>query len=74
MPNQQDEPAKEYFKTDIQAIIQLVKEHHGEVEYVADAEALQYRQSLAMTDEDQEFIEGLFAEEEDDEEEFIDDV
>jgi hypothetical protein len=51
-----------------------VKEHHGEVEYVADAEALQYRQSLAMTDEDQEFIEGLFAEEEDDEEEFIDDV
>jgi hypothetical protein len=67
-------PRKEYFKTDIQTIIQLVKEHHGEVEYIADAEALQYRQSMSMTDEDQAFIEGVFADEEEDEEALVDDV
>jgi hypothetical protein len=55
-------PRKEFFKTDIEAVCQIVKEHHGEVQYVADAEALQYRQSLAMTDEDQEFIESVYDE------------
>lgn len=53
-------PRKEFFKTDINSIIAAVKEHHGEVDYIADAEALQYRQSLTMSDEDQEFIEHVF--------------
>jgi hypothetical protein len=53
-------PRKEFFKTDIASIYQVVKEHHGEVEYLADAEALQYRQSLTMTDEDQQFVESVY--------------
>jgi hypothetical protein len=55
-------PRKEFFRTDIETIVGIVKENHGEVEYVADAEALQYRQSLSMTDEDLEFIEHVFDE------------
>ncbi len=53
-------PRKEFFKTDIESICKIVKEHHVEVEYVADAEALQYRQSLTMSDDDQEFIESVY--------------
>jgi hypothetical protein len=53
-------PRKEFFKTDIEAIRKIVKEHHGEVDYIADAEALQYRQSLTMSDDDQEFIESVY--------------
>jgi Meiotically Up-regulated Gene 113 (MUG113) protein len=53
-------PRKEFFKTDIASIYQVVKEHHGEIEYLADAEALQYRQSLTMTDEDQQFVESVY--------------
>ena len=53
-------PRKEYFKIDLQTILQVVIEHHGEVQYVADAEALQYRQSLTMSEEDQEFIEDIY--------------
>jgi hypothetical protein len=53
-------PRREFFRTDVQAIYEVVRQHHGEVEYVADAEALQYRQSLSMSDDDQEFIEDLY--------------
>ncbi len=53
-------PRKEFFKTDIEAISQIVKDSHGEVQYVADAEALEYRQSLDMSDEDVEFIESVY--------------
>jgi hypothetical protein len=53
-------PRKEFFKTDLDSIYKIVQQHHGEVEYVADAEALQYRQSLEMPDDDQEFIESVF--------------
>jgi hypothetical protein len=59
-------PKKEFFNIDIETIVRLVKENHGEVEYVADAEALQYRQSLTMSDEDLEFIEHVFDEVDDD--------
>lgn len=55
-------PRKEFFKVDIESIHRIVKEHHGEVEYVVDAEALQFRQSLMMPDEDQEFIEKVYDE------------
>jgi hypothetical protein len=54
-------PRKEFFRTDIEAIRQIVEENHGEVEYVADAEALEYHQSLTMSEEDSEFVEGLYA-------------
>ena len=59
-------PRREFFRTDIEAIHELVKAHHGEVEYLADPEALQYRQSLTMSDEDLEFIEHVYDEVEDD--------
>ena len=57
---------KEFFRASIDEILAVVKEHQGEVEYVVDPEALQYRQSIEMTDEDQEFIEQVYDELEDD--------
>ncbi len=59
-------PRKEFFKTEIEALYELVKEHHGEIEYVADAEALEYRHSLEMSDEEEEFIESVYDRLEDD--------
>ena len=53
-------PRKEFYKTDIEAIHRIVQENHGEVQYVADPEALEYNQSLAMSDEDSEFIEAVY--------------
>ena len=53
-------PRKEFFRIDIETIRALVEEHHGVVEYVADPEALQYRESLTMSVEDQEFIERVY--------------
>jgi hypothetical protein len=53
-------PRKEYFRASIIEIANVVRQNHGEVDYVADAEALQYRQSVAMSDEDLEFIEDVF--------------
>jgi hypothetical protein len=55
-------------KTDIDAIVKIVKEHHGDVQYVVDAEALQYNQSLTMPDDDQEYIESVYSGFDDDEE------
>lgn len=55
-------PRKEFFRTNIEDIHRIVGDHHGEVEYVADAEALEYRQSVDMSDEDLEFIEHVFKE------------
>ena len=45
---------KEFFKTDIETIIQCVEEHHGKVEYVANPAALQYYRSLEINDEYQD--------------------
>jgi hypothetical protein len=59
-------PRKEYFKADIDSICKIVKQHHGEVQYMADAEAMEYRQSLSMSDEDLEFIESVYDKVEDD--------
>ena len=65
-------PKKEFFRTSIDTIVRIVKENHGEVEYVADAEALQYRQSESISDEDAEFIEQVFEHFDDDGEEVED--
>jgi hypothetical protein len=67
-------PRKEFFRTDIETIVQIVKENHGDVQYVADAEALQYRQSLTMPEEDQQFIEHVFEELENEDETFAQDL
>jgi hypothetical protein len=66
-------PRKEFFRADIAAIHELVQKNHGEVEFVADAEALEYRQSLTMSEEDQEFIESVYDQLEDDGDSFVDD-
>jgi multidrug efflux pump subunit AcrA (membrane-fusion protein) len=55
-------PRKEFFRTDIEKIRQIVEEHHGKVEYTVDPEALEYRQSLTMSDEDSEFIDSIYDE------------
>jgi hypothetical protein len=55
-------PRKEFFRADIESIHQIVKEHHGEVDYVVVPEALQYRQSVQMSDADQEIIDEVYDE------------
>ena len=65
---------REFFRADLEEIHKLVLENHGEVEYVAEPEALQYRESLEMSDEDFDYLSGQaesFAFDEDDE--FLDD-
>ena len=51
---------KEFFNSNIDTIYQIVKKHHGEVQYIADANALDYRQSLLTVDEDEEFMETIY--------------
>jgi hypothetical protein len=53
-------PRKEFFRVEITDIYEIVKQHHGEIEYNVDAEALEYRQSLTMPDDDALFIEGVY--------------
>ena len=48
---------KEYFRVDIESIRRAVEAQHGEVDYVADPEALQYRETVEMSDEDYGFVE-----------------
>jgi len=48
---------KEFFRADIELIRTAVERLHGVVEYVADPEALQYRETLEMSDEDFSFVE-----------------
>jgi hypothetical protein len=47
---------KEFFRVDLETIRQAVEDHHGVVEYVADAEALEYRESLRISDEDFDYL------------------
>lgn len=53
---------KEFFKTDLETLATIVRECHGEIQYVVDAEALEFRQSLNMPEDDQEFIESVYDE------------
>jgi hypothetical protein len=48
---------KEYFRADFESIRRIVAENHGDVAYVAEPAALEYRESLSMRDEDYEFVE-----------------
>ena len=52
---------KEFFKPDLNKIIQCVEEHHGKIEYVADPAALQYYRSLEIAEEAQNNKELLVA-------------
>lgn len=53
-------PRKEFFRTTLDEIAAIVRKNHGEIAYVADVEALEYRQSLTMSDEDQHAIDEAF--------------
>jgi hypothetical protein len=48
---------KEFFRVDLESIRRFVEANHGQVDFVADPAASEYRESLAMTDEDYAFIE-----------------
>ncbi|MGE3316576.1 MAG: GIY-YIG nuclease family protein, partial [Planctomycetaceae bacterium] len=50
-------PRKKFFRVDLETISEIVKEHHGTVQYVVDPEALEYRQSQNMSADDQQFVE-----------------
>ncbi|CAA9441089.1 MAG: hypothetical protein AVDCRST_MAG64-4170 [uncultured Phycisphaerae bacterium] len=53
-------PRKKFFRTTVEEFVALVKEHHGEVAYVADPESSEYRQSLATSGADAEFNEEVY--------------
>lgn len=42
---------KEFFRISVDELLTAVKKHHGEVEFVREAEAPHYRQTLAMIEE-----------------------
>ena len=50
---------KEFFRTDVDTIATLVKNNHGEVEYLASPEAVEFFESQNMSDEDFMFVEGV---------------
>lgn len=52
---------KEFFEVTIADIANVVERLHGKVEYTADAEALEFKNSLTATDADLEEIEEVFA-------------
>lgn len=52
-------PRKEFFRLSLDQIVEAVKELHGEVEYIATPDALQYRESLTIRPEDQDVIEQV---------------
>jgi hypothetical protein len=49
---------KEYFRTDLETIRKVVEAKHGEVQYVAEPAALQYRESISISPEDYEVVES----------------
>ncbi len=53
---------KEFFRLSIGEIQQAVVELHGTVEYIAEPEALQYNESIRMTDADFDFVQDAIGE------------
>ncbi len=52
---------KEFFRIPLDDIVSAVERNHGTVEYTADAEAIQFRNSQSATDDDMQEIEDAFA-------------
>lgn len=59
---------REFFKVDIDTIAKLVQKYHGKVDYVATPEALEYNESLNMSEEDFDFVSEQLSRFEEDEE------
>jgi hypothetical protein len=53
-------PRKEFFKLDIQNVHAFVEQQHGEVKYVAQPEALEWRQSCTISPEDQRYVDSVY--------------
>ncbi len=53
---------KEYFRVDLETIVKFVKHHHGHVDYIAEAEALEYRETVTISPEDLVELESELAE------------
>lgn len=52
---------KEFFRVTLDEIVQAVRENHGEVEYTADAEAMEFMKSQNMTEEEFTVAAGAYA-------------
>lgn len=53
---------KEFFRSDIETIAQLVETHHGQVDYVATPEAMQYHETQDMDDGEFELMHRVLEE------------
>lgn len=50
---------KEYFRVDLNSIVEVAKKYQGEVEFAAEPDATEWRESLTMTDEDTDYLESV---------------
>ena len=46
----------EYFRVDLDSIRRIVESNHGVVEFQAESEASEYRQTLGISDQDFEYL------------------
>jgi len=67
-------PRREFFRVDIDTIVRIVERNYGKVEYVAIPEALEYNESLNMTDDDFDYVSQELARFNEDEEGYRIDV
>ena len=61
-------PRREFFKVDIETIVKLVGKYHSNIDYLATPEALEYNESLSMSEEDFDFVSEQLSRFEEDEE------
>jgi len=59
---------REFFKVDIETIAKLVQKYHSKIDYLATPEALEYNESLNMSEEDYDFVSEQLSRFEEDEE------
>lgn len=53
---------KEYFAVELDTILESVRKHHGEVEYIAEPEALEYRETQSISPDELVNIENELVE------------
>ena len=53
---------KEFFRVDLEEISRIVEAHHGQVDYVAEPEAIDFYESQNMTDDELRTLEEVFHE------------
>lgn len=49
----------EYFRVDLDSIVKVAQEQRGEVDFVAEPGAMEYRESLTMSKEDADYLENV---------------